>query len=133
MVLLHKAVKIVNEPVPGVLSVLEVNPYVYSLYRAYLLAHPAENAPELVDLVDSGVPVPLVVFSPDQADAVGGANGGAKAAGHALRPAVGMNLHAMGSPPPGGESRPLLRVLERDLIGIYKMLEGQGHSLEGGT
>ena len=77
MVLLHEAVQIVNEPVPGVLRVLEVYPDVNGLDGAHLLAHPAEDAPELVDLVNDGVPVPLVVFPPHEADAVGGADRGA--------------------------------------------------------
>ncbi len=133
MVLLHETIQIVNESVPGVLRVLEVDPDVNGLHRAYLLAHPAEDATELVDLVHDGVPIPLVVFPADKTDAVGGADGGAQTAGHALRPTVGMNLHAMRSPPTRGEIRPFLGVLEGDLVGIYKMLEGQGHSLEGGT
>ena len=78
MVLLHEAVQVVNEPIPGVFRVLEVNPEVDGFYRADLLAHPTEDAPELVDLVDNGIPVPLVVFSPHEAEAVGGADGGAK-------------------------------------------------------
>ena len=133
MILLHEAVQVVHEPLPGVFSVLEVNPEVDRFYRADLLAHPAEDAPELVDLVDNGIPVPLVVFSPHEADAIGGTDGGAKAAGHTLRPSIGMDIHAMSSPPTGREGRSFLRVLEGDLIGINKMLEGQGHSLEGGT
>ena len=133
MVLLHEAVQIVHEPVPGIFSVLEMDPNVDGLDGAYLLAHAAEDAPELVDFVNDGVAIPLVVLSTHQTDAVGWADGGAKTAGYTLRPAVGMHLHPMSPPPSGGKFRSFLRVLEGDLIGIHKMLEGQGHSLKGGT
>jgi len=133
MFLFHEPVQVVDEPVPSVLGVFEVNPDVNGLYRADLLTHPAEDAAELVDLVHDGISVTLVVFSPDKADAVGGTDRGAEPAGHALWPTVGVNLHAMGSTPTRGEIRSLLRVLECDLVGIHKMLEGQGHTLKGGT
>ena len=133
MLLLSETVQTVHKRIPGVFGVLIVDAQVNGLHRANLLAHSAENAPELVDLVDDGISIPLVVFSTHQTDAVGGADGGAEAASYTLGPSVCMNLHPMSPPPTGRELRSFLRVLEGDLIGIHKMLEGQGHSLEGGT
>ena len=133
MVLLHEPVEIIHEPVSGILRVLEMNPYVNGLHRTHFLAHSAEDAPEFIDLINNGIAVPLVVLSPHQTNAIGGTNGGAQTAGYTLRPAIGVDLHAMRSPPTRGKVRPLLRVLEGDLVGVHKMLEGQSHSLEGGT
>ena len=101
MVLLHEAVQIVNEPLPSVFSVLKVDTYVNGLHGTDLLAHPAEDAPELVDLVDDGVPIPLVVLPTHQADAVGRTNRGAEPAGHTLGATIGVNFHSVCSPPPG--------------------------------
>ncbi len=64
MVLLHEPVQVVDEALPRVLGVLEVDAHVNGLHGTDLLAHPAENAPELVDLVDHGITVALVVLPP---------------------------------------------------------------------
>jgi len=64
MVLLHEAVQAVHEPLPGILGILEVDTHMNGFHGADLLAHPAEDAPELVDLVDDGIPIPLVVPPP---------------------------------------------------------------------
>src|SRR5690606_31923936 len=53
--LVHQPVQIVHEAVAGVLGVLVVLPHVDRLHRAHLLAHPAEDAAELVDLVHDRV------------------------------------------------------------------------------
>src|SRR5215218_8113869 len=51
VLLAHQPVEIVDEVVAGILRVLVVLTHVDRLHRAHLLAHPAEDAAELVDLV----------------------------------------------------------------------------------
>src|SRR5687767_2537457 len=80
VVMLHHPVEIVDAPLAGVLSVLEVPPHVDRLDRADLLTHPAEDAAELVDLVDERVAVALVVLAAHQSDAVRRADRGAEPA-----------------------------------------------------
>jgi hypothetical protein len=133
MILLHETVQIIHEPLSSIFGVLEVDPHVDGLHRTDLLAHPAEDAPELVDLINDGIPVALIILPTHEPDAVRGANRGAKPAGHTLGSAVGVNLHPVGASPTRGEVGPFFRVLERDLIRVYKMLEGQGHTFKCGT
>ena len=99
MILFHEPVQVIDEPVSGVFGVFVVDPDVNGLHRANLLTHSAEDAAELINLVDDGIPIPLIVFASHKADTVGGTDGGAKAAGDALRPPVCVNLHPMRSPP----------------------------------
>ncbi len=133
MVLLHEPVKVVHEPVSGIFGVLVMDPNMDGLDGTHLLAHSAEDAPELIDLVNDGVPVTLVILPAYQADTVGGTDRGAESAGHTLGPPIGVDIHPMGPPPTRRKGGPLLRILESDLVGVHKMLEGQGHTLEGGS
>ena len=71
MVLFHEPVQIVDETIPGVFSVLEVHAHVNGFHRANFLTHSAEDAPELVDLVDDGISIALIVFSTYKADTIG--------------------------------------------------------------
>ena len=59
MILLHQTIEIVDEAITGVLGVLEVLSHVDGLDGTHFLAHAAEDAAELVDLVYDGVPVAL--------------------------------------------------------------------------
>ena len=62
MILLHQTIEVVDEALTGVFGIFEVAPHVTRFYRADFLTHAAENATELVDLVDDGVAVTLIVF-----------------------------------------------------------------------
>ena len=70
MILLHQTFQIVDETVTGVLSVLKMSSHVNCLYRAHFLTHAAENATELVYLVDDWITVSLIVLAADKPDAV---------------------------------------------------------------
>src|SRR5687768_3785689 len=130
MGLRHQALQIVDETRATVLGILVVPADVDRLLRAHLLAVAAEDAAEFIDLEDERIPIPLLVLPRHELDAVGGAHGRTQTAGDALRlPRLG-GQHAMRSPPPGRELPLLVGILERDLVRVDEMLEGERHSLE---
>src|SRR3990170_873700 len=137
VLLLHQPLEVVDEPVAAGLGVLVVHADVDRLLGADLLAVPAEDAPELVDLEDERVAVALLVLARDQADAVGRADLRAEAAGDALRLAVLVHGHAVRPAPPVGERPPvvgvpLLRVLHRPLL-LEQVLDSDRHPLQRGA
>src|SRR5829696_4520170 len=115
---------------------------VNGLLGAYFLAVPAEDAAELIDLIDQRVAVAALVLTGYQLDAVCRANLGTQAAGYTLRAALFIGEHAVGAAPPLRDAplphavvfvcALLLRVLHRHLL-LEHVLEGERHSLEGGT
>ena len=129
--------EIVDETVPAVFGVLVVDPDVNRLLGADFLAVAAEDAAELVNLLDQRIPVALGILTGNQFDAVGRADLGAEPAGHALGPALLVGHHAVGTPPPGGNGVDapgiggalFLGILHRHL-GLEHVLEGEGHPLE---
>ena len=133
MILFHEAIEVIDEALPSVFGILEVDADVDRFDRADLLTHSAEDAPELVDLVHDGIAVPLVIFPTDKADAIRRTHRGAQTTGYTLGPSVCVNFHPMRPAPARGQIGPLLGIEERDLVGINKMLEGQSHTLECGT
>src|SRR6267143_2517063 len=100
---------------------------------AHFLAVAAEDAAELVDLVDQRITVALFILARHELDAVGGTNLGAEPARHAFRPALLVGEHAMRAAPAGGQrpvlGRLLLGILHRDL-GTQQMAEGQRHPFQ---
>src|SRR4029077_1977172 len=107
----------------------------------YLLAVPAEDATELVDLVDERIAVPLLVLAGDELDAISRADLGAETAGDALRAPLLVGEHPVGAPPARRQAprphpvRPvgalLLRVLHRDPL-LEHVLESERHPFERG-
>src|SRR2546425_10729075 len=89
------------------LGVLVVHADVDRLLGTDLLAIAAEHAAELVDLVDQGVAVALLVLARHQLDAVGGADLRAQAARYALRAPLLVGEHAVRAAP-AGRDRPVL-------------------------
>src|SRR3989442_1270836 len=96
-----QALQVVHEPVARVLGVLVVDAHVDGFLGADLLAIAAEDAAELVDLVDQGVAVALLVLARHQLDAVGGADLRAQAARYALRAPLLVGQHAVRAAPAG--------------------------------
>ena len=86
--MLHEPVQIVHKTVPCILGILEVQTDMDGLDRAYFLAHPAENTPKLVDLVDNRISISLIVLAAYEPDAVSRANCRAKTACYAFRASV---------------------------------------------
>src|SRR5690606_394996 len=126
---------VIDEPVPGVLGVLEVHPDMDRLLRADLLAVAAEDAAELVDLVDQREPVPLLVLPGDELDAVRRADLRTEPAGDALRAAEFVGQHPVRAAPPRRDPPAVvaadLRVLHRH-AGLQHVPEGERHPLDGG-
>src|SRR5687767_11582324 len=125
--------QIVDEPVARVLRVLVVHADVNRLFRAHFLAVAAEDAAELVDLVNQGIAVSLLVFAGDELDAVGGTDLGAQAARDAFRAALLVGEHPVRAAPARGErpvlGRLLLGILHRHLL-AEDVAERQRHTLE---
>src|SRR5262245_65771545 len=107
MRLRHEPLEVVDEPFTTVLRVLIVPANVNRFLRANLLAVPAEDAAELVDLEHERVAISLFVLAGDQLDAIGRAHRGAQTARDALGLAVFRREHAVRAAPPRRE-RPLL-------------------------
>src|SRR5262245_1470134 len=108
MILRHESVQVVNETLARVLRILVILPDVNRFHRTDFLAHAAEDAAELIDLVHDRVAVALVVLTGNELDAVGRADRWAEAAGHTLRAAVRVLLHAMRATPARRELRLLV-------------------------
>src|SRR2546422_3441725 len=131
-----QALEIVDEAIARELRVLEVHAHVDRLLGADFLAVPAEYATELVDLVDQGVAVALLVLPRHELDAVGGADLGAQPAGDAFGAPLLVGEHAVGAAPARRE-RPVLaalflRVLHRHLR-PPQVAERERHALERGA
>src|SRR6266581_3266833 len=127
--------QVVHEAVARVLGVFVVHADVDRLFGADFLAVAAEDAAELVDLVDQRVAVPVLVLPRDQLDAVGRADLRAQAAGHALGAALLVGEHAVRAAPalrdrPVGRAA-LLGILHRHL-GPEQVPEREPHALERG-
>src|SRR5687767_8501997 len=71
VVLGHQPVQVVDEALARILGILVVLAHVDRLDRTHLLAHAAEDAAELVDLVNDRIAVALIVLAGHQPDAVG--------------------------------------------------------------
>src|ERR1041385_6452444 len=136
----RQPLEVVHEAVAAVLGVLVVHAHVDRLLGAHFLAVAAEDAPELVDLVDERVAVPLLVLARDQLDAVGGADLRAEAAGDALGAPLLVSQHPVGAAPTVGEGpgaalplgrAPLFGVLHRHRR-PEQVPEGQRHPLQRG-
>ena len=128
MILLHQPVKIIDETITSVLGVLKMLTYMDRLDWANFLAHPAENATKFVDFVHDGEPVPLIILTTNQPDAVCGTNGRTKTTRYALWATVSVRLHDMRATPPRMQLSLLFRILLGDLYRVYKMLEGESHT-----
>src|SRR2546425_1393757 len=128
-----EAFQIVHEAIARILGVLVVHAHVDGLFGADLLAVAAEDAAELVDLVNQRIPVALLILAGDQLDAVGGADLRAQAARHALGPALLVGKHAVRAAPATGNRpvrrAPLLGVLHRHLR-PEQVLQREHHALE---
>src|SRR5216110_500247 len=95
MRLRRQPLEVVDETVAGVLRVLVVHPYMDRLFRAHFLAVAAEDAAELVDLVDQRIAVALFILARHELDAVGGTDLGAEPARDAFGPALLVGEHAV--------------------------------------
>src|SRR5690606_41830206 len=122
-----------NEQLPREFCVRVFLTDVDRLDRPDLVAHAAEDAAEVVDLVDDRVPVPLVVLPGHEPDAVRRTDRRAEAAGHALRAPIRVHLHALRAPPPLGQLPLLVRVLHRDLSRVDEVPERESHAPQRGT
>src|SRR5437899_5865203 len=114
MRLRRQPLEIIDEPVARVFRVLVVHADVNRLFGAHFLAVAAEDAAELVDLVDQRIAVSRFVLARYELDAIRGANLWAQAAGDAFGAALLVGDDAMRAPPAGRE-RPVLR---RFLLGV---------------
>src|SRR6266513_62738 len=136
MCLSAQPLEIVHEPVARVLRVLVMHPDVDRLFGAHLLAVAAEDAAELVDLVDQRIAVAVLVLSRHELDAVRRADLGTQAAGDALGASLLVGEHAVRPAPARGESPVLaallLRVLHRHLRSP-QVAEGERHAFERGA
>src|SRR6266496_4116183 len=103
MRLRRQALEIVDEPVARILGVLVVHPDVDRLLGAHFLAVAAEDAAELVDLVDQRIAVALFILARHELDAVRGADLRAETARHAPRSALTVGEHAVRPTPARGE------------------------------
>src|SRR5256885_16575067 len=135
MCLSAQPLEIVHEPVARVLRVLVMHPDVDRLLGAHLLAVAAEDAAELVDLVDQRIAVAVLVLSRHELDAVRRANLGTQAAGDALGAPLLVGEHAV-RPAPARRQGPvlaalLLRVRHRHLRSP-QVAEGGRHAFERG-
>ena len=119
MRLCRQPLEVVDEAVTRVLGVLVVHADVDRFFGAHFLAVAAEDAAELVDLVDQRIAVALFILARHELDAVRGTDLRAESARDAFRPALLVGEHAMGAAPAGGErpvlGRFLLGILHRDL------------------
>src|SRR5262249_44833698 len=131
VILSHQAIEVVHEALARVLRVLIVLPDVNRFYGADLLAHPAEDAAELIDFVNHRITVPLIVFARHEPDAVRRTNRGAKSARDTLRAAIRVLLHPVRAAPALVELRLLIRVLDRDFLRIREVLERERHPTHG--
>src|SRR5256885_813901 len=133
MCLSAQPLEIVHEPVARVLRVLVMHPDVDRLLGAHLLAVAAEDAAELVDLVDQRIAVAVFVLSRHELDAVRRADLGTQAAGDTLGAPLLVGEHAVRPAPARGEgpvlAALLLRVLHRHLRSP-QVAERERHALE---
>src|ERR1043166_5180902 len=133
MRLRRQALEIVDEAVARVLGVLVVHADVNCFLRAHFLAVAAEDAAELVNLVNQRIAVALLVLAGNELDAVRGTDLRAQSARHTLRSALLVGEHPVRAAPARGERpvlrRFLLRVLHGDL-GPQQMAERQRHAFE---
>src|SRR5688572_12763007 len=106
MRLRREALEIVDEAVARVLRILIVHADVNRFLGAHFLAIAAEDAAELVDLVNQRIAMALFVLARDELDAVGGADLRAQAARHALGAPLLVGEHAVG-PAPTRRERPV--------------------------
>src|SRR5881394_4442793 len=108
MCLRRQPLEIVDKPVARVFRVLVVHADMNRLFGAHFLAVAAEDAAELVDLVDQRIAVSRFVLARYELDAIRRANLRAQSAGDALGAALLVGEHAMRAPPARRE-RPVLR------------------------
>src|SRR4051794_39520352 len=99
MILRHQAIEIIDETLARVFRILEILSDVDRLDRTYFLAHAAEDAAELVDLVDNRIPISLIVLAGHQPNAIRRTNRRAQAARNALRTTVRMCRHDVRAAP----------------------------------
>src|SRR5687768_6707736 len=130
MRLCGEALEVVHEPRAAVFGVLVVATDVNRLFRAHLLTIAAEDASELVDLVDEGVAIPFLVFTGNELDAIRRTDLRTEPARHALRLSGFVGEHAVRAAPPPRDRLFLLRILRRHLVRIHEVLERQRHTLE---
>src|SRR6266550_62853 len=127
--------EIVHEAIARVLGVLVVHAHVDRFLGADLLAVAAEDAAELVDLVDERVAIALLVLPRHQLDAVGGADLRAEPARDALGPSLLVGEHAVRPAPPGGD-RPVLAAfffgVRHRHLGPEQMAQRQRHPPQRG-
>src|SRR5688572_20304649 len=110
MRLCGEALEVVHEPRAAVFGVLVVATDVNRLFRAHLLTIAAEDASELVDLVDEGVAIPFLVFTGNELDAIRRTDLRTEPARHALRLSGFVGEHAVrAAPPPDRKSTRLLQ------------------------
>src|SRR3954471_10737600 len=88
MRLRHQPLEIVDESLAAVLRVLVVATDVNRLLGTHLLAVPAEDAAEFVDLEDQRIAISRLVLTRDELDAVRRADRRTQAATDALRLAI---------------------------------------------
>src|ERR1019366_1931438 len=125
--------EVVDEAIAGILGILVMHADVDRFLRADLLAVSAEDAPELVDLVDQRVPIAGFVLARHQLDAVGRTDLRTEAAGNALGTPLLGGQHPMRAAPPGGDA-PIVGALRFGILhrhaSLQHVLERQRHALE---
>ena len=126
-----QTLEIVDEPLATVLGGLVVDSKMYRFDRADFLAVAAEDAAELVDLVDRRISLAVFIFRGDQLDTVRRTDRRTEPAGHALGPPVFMHRHAVRTTHAGRQLVFLLGILLRHRDRRDHMPERQRHPLEG--
>src|SRR2546423_1867123 len=97
--LIHQALQIVNESFAAVFRVLVMPTEVDRFLGTNLLAVPAENATELIDLEHQRVTIPFLVLSWHELDTVGGTYGRTKSARNTAGFSCLSREHAMRAAP----------------------------------